>query len=148
MSEERRQILQMLAEGTVTADEAGRLLDALGASVAAGPAKTPSGIQDTLPKHLPRYLRVMVDDMEGTDGPTRVNVRVPLKLLQAGVRLASLLPEVARDPINQALTKQGIPFDVSQLKPADLEALVEHLADLSVDVDQNEGKVKVRIFAE
>lgn len=148
MSEERRQILQMLAEGKVTADEAGQLLDVLGAPAVVGPATIPSGVQDTLPKHFPKYLRVMVDDTESSDGPTRVNVRVPLKLLQAGVRLASLLPEVARDPINQALTKQGIPFDVSQLKPEDLEELVEHLADLSVDVDQNEGRVKVRIFAE
>jgi hypothetical protein len=90
----------------------------------------------------------MVDDKEGEDGPTRVNVRVPLQLLRAGVRLASLIPEVARDPINQALTKQGITYDIAQIKPADLEELVEHLGDLSVDVDQNEGRVKVRVFAE
>lgn len=145
MSEERRQVLQMLAEGTVTADEAGRLLDALGAP---GTAVAPSGIQDSVARHRPRYLRIMVDDKEGDDGPTRVNVRVPLQLLRAGVRLASLIPEVARDPINQALAKQGISYDVAQLKPADLEELVEHLGDLSVDVDQNEGKVKVRVFAE
>jgi len=29
MNEQRRQILQMLAEGKITADEAGRLIDAL-----------------------------------------------------------------------------------------------------------------------
>ena len=38
MSEERRQILQMLAEGKVTADEAGQLLDALGAPAVAADA--------------------------------------------------------------------------------------------------------------
>ncbi|NLT54364.1 MAG: DUF2089 domain-containing protein [Actinomycetales bacterium] len=145
MSEERRQILQMLAEGQVTADEADRLLDALGEP---GTPTAPSGVQDTPPKHRPRYLRVMVDERDGEEGPTHVNVRVPMQLLRAGVRLASLIPEVARDPINQALAKQGITYDVAQLRPADLEDLVEHLSDLSVDVDQNEGQVKVRVFAE
>jgi hypothetical protein len=37
-------------------------------------------------------------------------------------------------------------FDINQLKPENLEDLIDHLNDLQVDVDQE--KTKVRIFCE
>jgi hypothetical protein len=45
---------------------------------------------------------------------------------------------------------QGIPIDLSQIKPENLEELVEHLSDLTVDVDQKDAatKVKVRVYCE
>src|SRR5206468_4462936 len=61
---------------------------------------------------------------------TKVNIRVPFQLLRAGVRLASLIPNGAKDQINEALRKNGVPIDVTQLKPEDLDELVVHLADL------------------
>lgn len=46
--------------------------------------------------------------------------------------------------------EQGIPIDLTQIKPENLEELVEHLSDLTVDVDQKDAgtKVKVRVFCE
>ncbi|MEK8105747.1 hypothetical protein NKG94_12490 [Micromonospora sp. M12] len=38
-----------------------------------------------------KYLRVLVDATDNGE-PSRVNVRVPLQLLRAGVRLAALVP--------------------------------------------------------
>ena len=67
-------------------------------------------------------------------------------MLRAGVRLSSIIPPKARDEVNAAMAREGIPFDINQLKPENLEELVEHLADLTVDVDQE--KTKVRIFCE
>mgnify|MGYP007039525523 CR=1 FL=1 len=85
MNEQRRQILQMLAEGKVTADEADRLIDAL---VRDQPASPPAAA--ARPRARPKYLRVVVNAEDpGGDGPSRVNVRVPLQLLRAGVRLVS-----------------------------------------------------------
>jgi hypothetical protein len=144
MSENRRQILDMLSSGRVNADEADRLLAALetdnpqssAAVKSAGPLK---------------YLRVVVDAADpGADGPVKVNVRVPLQLLRAGVRLAGLIPAQALHKANDALREQGVPIDLSQVKPENLEELIEHLHDLSIDVDANEkdGKVNVRVFCE
>ena len=43
-----------------------------------------------------------------------------------------------------------MPFDLSQVKPENLDELIEQLHDLSVDVDTQEkdGKVNVRVFCE
>jgi len=88
-----------------------------------------------------------VEEQEsGGDAPTKVNIRVPFQLLRAGVKLASLIPNGAKDQINEALRKNGVPIDVTQLKPEDLDELVVHLADLTIDVEEKD--TKVRIFAE
>jgi hypothetical protein len=44
----------------------------------------------------------------------------------------------------------GIRMDLTQIKPENLEELIDHLNDLSVDVDQEdrENKVKVKVFCE
>jgi hypothetical protein len=36
-----------------------------------------------------------------------------------------------------------MPFDIGQLKPENLEELIAHLDDFSVDVDSTEAKVRV-----
>jgi hypothetical protein len=69
-----------------------------------------------------------------------------MQLLRAGVRLSSMIPAHARDKANAALRQQGVPFDLNQLKPENLEDLIEQLGELSVDVGQD--KTKVRVFCE
>lgn len=148
MNEHRRQILQMLAEGKISADEAERLISAVEQSPVSASIDNGSGAG----KPRPKYLRVVVDSEEdgGHEGPTKVNVRVPMQLLRAGVRLAGLIPAPALHRANSAMQDQGIPIDLSQIKPENLEELVEQLNDLTVDVDQKEAntKVKVRVFCE
>ncbi|HUO17604.1 MAG TPA: hypothetical protein VMX38_21655 [Verrucomicrobiae bacterium] len=147
MNEQRRQILQMLAEGKITADEAERLLSAIET-----PASKSAEPESSQSKTNPKYLRVQVDSEDHGDreGPTKVNVRIPMQLLRAGVKLAGLVPPQALHRANQAMHEKGIPFDLSQIKPDNLQELVEQLNDLSVDVDQNDAhsKVKVRVFCE
>ena len=87
-----------------------------------------------------------MDANEAGEGPTKVNIRVPMALLRAGVRLTSLIPPGARDQLNAELAKNGMPFDIGQLKPENLDDLLSHLDDLSVDVDAQDAKV--RIFCE
>jgi hypothetical protein len=138
MNEQRRQILQMLAEGKITADEAERLIDALQRQEPESPpGATPH------PKPRPKYLRVMVVDTSSGDEPSRVNVRVPLQLLRAGVRLTSLIPAQALTKVNAELSKSGVPIDLTQLKPQQLEDLIDQLHDLTVDVDDPDAKVQV-----
>ena len=130
----------MLSEGKITADEADQLLPAL---EQAQPSTATS--LDARPKGKAKYLRVLVDTLEN-DEPGRINIRVPLQLLRAGVRLAALIPPQALQRANTELTKSGVPIDLTQLKPEELEALVEHLDELTIDVDQPDAKV--RIFCE
>lgn len=140
MNEQRRQILQMLAEGKITADEAERLIDALEKEE---PEAPPGVVARTKPR--PKYLRVVVSSADnfGGSGPGRVNVRVPLQLLRAGVRLTSLIPPQALNQVNDEMHKSGVPIDLTELKPQQLEELIEHLDDVTVDVDQPDAKVQV-----
>ena len=143
MSEHRRQILQMLAEGKISADEAERLITAF-----ESPAAGASEPAISAGKARAKYLRVQVDseDDGGHDGPTKVNVRVPMQLLRAGVKLTGVIPDRAREQVNEAMQKEGIHFDINKLTPDNLEELIEQLRDLSVDVDN--ASAKVRVFCE
>ncbi len=146
MSEHRRQILQMLAEGKITADEAERLIAALDNE----PPVSNNGGSEPGPKSKPKYLRVVVDSQNshGYHGPTSVNIRVPMQLLRAGVKLASLIPPQAREEVNDAMRQRGVPFDLSQIKPENLEELIDQLNDLTIDVDERHGQTKVKVFCE
>ena len=93
-----------------------------------------------------KYLRVIVDSQDGRGGPAKVNIRVPMMMVRAGMKLSSLIPSNARDDVNAAMARQGIAMDINQLKPENLEALLEQLEELTVDVDQE--RTKVRIFSE
>jgi hypothetical protein len=155
MNENRRQILEMLAAGKITADEAERLIAALEAAPVAKVGEfsgSVGGSTGATVKTRAKYLRVLVEadeTMTGLKGNTTVNVRVPMQLLRAGVRLASLIPAHAHERLDEALNKHGIPLTLSQIKPENLEELVDHLEDLTVDVDGAGGNAtKVRVFCE
>jgi SHOCT-like protein len=141
MTEERRQILEMLAAGKINADEADRLLSALQGE--------PAGASATEPTPLPKFLRVMIDSVnERKNAPVHINVRVPIALLRAGVRLGSFIPTSAQERVNEELHKNGVNFDVSQIKPENLNELIAQLKDFSVDIDHKHDDVKIKIFAE
>jgi hypothetical protein len=159
VNENRRQILNMLSAQKITAEEAERLLAALesngNASEPARPtaASPEGGIKTESSKARAKYLRVLVDTLEGPDGskhPTTVNIRVPMQLLRAGVRLASLIPAQAHQHLDEALSQHGVPLTLSQIKPENLEELIDHLDDLTIDVaaNENHSNVKVKVFSE
>jgi hypothetical protein len=137
VNEQRRQVLRMLAEGKITTDETERLIDALQREQ----PELPPGAA-VRPKPRPKYLRVVAVDNSGA-GPSRINIRVPLQLLRAGVRLTSLIPPQAVTKINAELSKSGVPIDLGQLKPQQLEELVEQLDDVTVDVDDPDAKIQI-----
>jgi hypothetical protein len=135
MNEERRQVLNMLAEGKISAEEAERLLDKIGSAESAPNLLSPPGSTERPAK--PKYLRVHVDSAEGD----KVNVRVPLALIRTGIKLTTVLPEHA----TEKLVEKGI--DLGRLSGLDSEALNQALRELQVDVDSSEGDV-VRVFCE
>lgn len=148
MSEERARILNMLAEGKISAEEAERLLDALESrnAAAAGPEPAGPGFKgDPTPlvDALPRYLYVKVDSADGD----RVDVKVPLALVRSGLRLTSLIPPQAIDKINEQLSANGISIDFSNLRPEDIDELIQALREMEVTVDAKNGD-KVRVYCE
>jgi len=152
MNDNRRQILEMLATGKITADEAERLISALESNPSTA-SEHSSSVPGVPLKPRAKYIRVLVEadeDLTGLKkGPTTVNVRVPMQLLRAGVRLASLIPAQAHNQLDEAFSRHGVPLTLSQIKPENLEELIDHLEDLTVDVDSRDtGATKVRVFCE
>jgi hypothetical protein len=159
MNEHRRQILEMLAAGKITAEQAEKLLAAIEPERSAAPVGEyacsiggGNGAPANTVKTRAKYLRVLMEadeSMTGKKGLSTVNVRVPMQLLRAGVRLAALIPQQAHDQLDEALSRHGVPLTLSQIKPENLEELVDHLEDLTVEMNGAEGnKAKVRVFCE
>jgi DNA-directed RNA polymerase subunit F len=139
MSEERKKILNMLAEGKISVEEAEKLLSAISDS-----EQETLSDKGTIASKL-KYLRVVVEPSPGSKNEEKVNIRVPIKLIRAGIKLASLLPNDVQGKVDGALKEKGISLDFSQINEENLEEIVESLRDLTVDV---EGEERVRIYCE
>ena len=146
MSAETKKVLEMLAAGKISAEDAERLLNKVSGAepqAAAGPsASTEPGSTDTAAgatkAKKPRYLRIQIE----RPGRENVNMRVPLAFVRGG-QLFSVLPA----GITEKLQEHGIGIGAfSKSKMDDPEAL-KALEELSIDIDKGDGK-KVRIFAE
>ena len=141
MSEERDRILDLLAAGKISAEEAGRLLDALDQRAAQAGA---SSAASATPKigGLPRFMYVKVVSTKGDN----VNVKIPLSLVRAGLKLTSLIPPQAMEQIDKTMAEKGMAFDLKNLKPEDLEDVVESLREMEVNIDSANGD-NVRVYA-
>jgi hypothetical protein len=137
-NQDRKKILQMLAKGTISVEEADQLLGAVGVARTGGAESIASGQGSA----MPNYLHVQVEPKAGQHGD-RVNVRVPFQLIRAGAKLAGLIPKVAREKINDSLSSHGINFDVGAITSENIETLVDQLGDLTVDVDNETEKITV-----
>ena len=125
MQNERKRILEMLARGEITVDEADKLL------AAAGPGAAPA-------RRRPRYLYIIIEKANETKD--RVNLRIPIKLLAHGLKLTKLIPAAVREKVNAALAKVGMNFRVSEENIAEF---IDALTDISVEID---GGEKVQIY--
>jgi hypothetical protein len=92
-SEERLKILQMLQDGTINADQAAKLLETLGSSAKKPEAPLPPQPPITTGQRGGKYFRVRVTDTD--TGKTRVNVRLPVGLVGAGIKMGmKFAPEI------------------------------------------------------
>lgn len=143
MSEERQRILAMIAQGKISVQEAEKLLDAL--NISKGDSMNAQyGAPTADVKRNVKFLRVVVESKEKDN----VNVRVPMALLRAGLRLSALIPPVAYQKINEKMAEKGVEFDINQfLKSGNIEELIESMSELNVDVNSAEGDL-VKVFFE
>ena len=135
MQEEKKRVLEMLAEGKIGAGDAERLLDKLEASATKPPdggAKT--GAEGGAPGR--KHLRIQVE----RPGQDSVNIRIPLSLARTGRWLALVPPRVG-----ERLAEQGIDLNAfTGLQGEELAAAVEAM---NIEIERGNGK-KVRIFCE
>lgn len=87
--EERLEILHMLQAGTITAEEAATLLEALDRSVAPPPPPLPGA-----PPRTPEMRQVRIRVTDSTNGKAMVNLAFPLGLIKSGLDIAGqFVPE-------------------------------------------------------
>ena len=138
MSVERMKVLEMLAAGKITAEEADKLLEKLTAPAS---DRTPAG-EKAQEKGAPgaklRFLRIVVEK----PGKENVNFRMPLAFMRKG---KGLLAAVLPTGVTERMAEQGV--DLSAFASLNDDDLAEALESTSIDIDKGNGK-KVRIFCE
>jgi len=120
--EERMQILKMIEEGKISAEEGAKLLQALSAK---------SDKRKTAPiDGEPRWLRVRVTDLD--TGRNKVNVNIPMGLVNVGLKMgARFAPNV-----------EGLNYE--EIKEAIKSGAQGKIIDV---VDEDDGE-RVEIFIE
>jgi hypothetical protein len=110
-NEERMQILKMIEEGKISAQEGTELLRTLAQSERDQKAEPLKGASN------PRWFRVRVTDLD--TGRNKVNVNIPMGLVNVGIKMgARFAPEmegVEYEEIMQAIRsgQQGKVFDLT-----------------------------------
>jgi hypothetical protein len=123
-TEERLQILQMVAEGKITAEEGAKLLAAL------EPSRKREAQPSTMEPSAPRWFRVRVTDL--ATGKSKVNVNLPMNLVEVGTRMgARFAPDLEGVNLRQI---------VEQIKSGAQGKVIE--------VEDVEGGERVEIYVE
>lgn len=138
-----RRILDLLAQGKITVDDADQLLRAIGAATTSEPPPGPSN--GTTPKAAAaKWLRVTVDKAPKDGRPRRqVSIRVPMTLVRGGVKLGAMFPHMAREPLGRQLREQGIDVDLSKIDLSQLDSVLNDLGETTIDVDDGKAQVKI-----
>ena len=136
MDERRKKILNMLAEGKISAEEAEKLLDAIeNIKSETNDSKSSEGGKK------PKFFCVRVD----SDNPDKeqVNIRIPLLLIKAGVKFHSLIPGHARHRVSGALHDKGFDFNLKDMDSKQLDEILKSLQECCIDVEKDNEKVKI-----
>ncbi|MGB6874966.1 MAG: hypothetical protein WBD87_02930 [Candidatus Acidiferrales bacterium] len=143
MSAETKKILEMLAAGNISPDDAERLLDKLsGASAEQANSQTTAGPTTGAPGNAPgakkpRFLRIQVQ----RPGREDVDVRVPLGVARCGRHWAAFLPLRVADK----LSEYGIDFgSLDAMNDQEFQAAIDRM---NVNIQGRNGK-RVRVYAE
>jgi len=92
-NEERIKILSMLQDGIINADQAAKLLESLSDGTSEQKTSLPNTEGKLNNNKSGKYFRVRVTDSES--GKTRVNIRLPIGLVGAGLKMGmKFSPEI------------------------------------------------------
>ncbi len=128
--EERLKILQMVADGTITPEDAARLLEAINGSAGSAEA-APEGGPTT--RRQPRWFKVRVTDTD--TGRVRVNITLPMAFIRGALKLGGKI-NVVSDRVDQEVLKT--------LEEALVSGEIGKLVDV---VDEEDGE-RVEVYVE
>lgn len=140
MSEEKKKILQMLADGKIDVAQADKLLSAVGADQ---PVSSEAECEPSGNGKKPKFLKIVVNPKEGHRHKDKVNIKIPIMLIKAGVKLGSVLPGHSKDKLSSHLRDKGLDIDLGNLDSDSLDELLKALANTSIDVDDEHETVKI-----
>ena len=139
MSDQRRQILQMLAEGKITAEDAERLLDALNAGDS---ATAPESAPENKGGRKAKFMRVIIKGGRDSEGKEEnVNIKIPAVLLKSGIRLGSIMPKRAIDKLNTHFSDKGLDINMNDLDVEKLDHLLEALTESPMEILSDDSKI-------
>jgi hypothetical protein len=151
MSAETKKVLEMLAAGKISAEDAERLLDKLSGTAAGtkaepgsvptagvGPSSTGAAATGNAAEPpRPRFIRIEID-RPGREG---INVRVPLSSMRGGRHWMAFLPIRLADKFHE----YGLDFGcLDTMNEQDFRKAMEQM---NVDIEGRSGK-HVHIYAE
>jgi hypothetical protein len=146
MSDERRRVLELLAQGKITVDEADRLMRAV------DPRRNDTAAD--APPAPPRWVRIQVikPAKEGRESED-VNIRVPIAVVKGGMRLGAIIATFAGGKAAQQMKDRGVDLDLSKINGdfskmngAEFDSFMKSLDDVNIEVD--DGRSQVRITCE
>lgn len=139
MKEESHKVLEMLEQGKITAEQAGRLLSSI---------EEPGEVEAPFGKK-PRWLKVKVWDKDA-DKP-KVNVNVPIALLKAGIKVGAKFQSFIPDSAKETMAERGV--DLSQIE--NIEQLSEVIDSMTLsgpfvlaEVENAEDNERVEVTIE
>jgi len=148
MSNERRQILDMLSEGKIDADQAEKLLAALETHPERGEEAAEEGDSGNgfgrQYGRKPKFLHVKVDgDGSKHGGHEHVDIKVPLMLLKAGMKFKGLVPEKLRDKMSSKLGEHGVSLNLDAFDSDNIDELISALGESAIEVEADGEKVRI-----
>jgi len=139
MNDQKKRILKMLAEGIITPDEAEELLNAMVRGNKNPDAKSDEISQRDLKKMKYIYVKVLSAQDDNID------IRVPLGLVRAGMKLTTFIPQPAIERINSSMKEKGMNFDMNNFMSNDIEELIKNLTDTEINIKSKNGD-NVRVY--
>lgn len=141
MSENRTRILQMLSEGKIKVEEAERLLAALEKAEQTEEQRSAEGEGQ---KKKPKFLHVKVQSKPGSGRKhENVDIKIPLMLLKAGVKLGSIMPDKAKGAFVSKLNDKGLNINLKDLDSESIDTLIQALTETSIEVDEEHETVRI-----
>ncbi len=146
MTEEER-ILELVSEKKIDVSEGMQLLNAL-KEAAQKPIVLDAEPLTIVKRTKPKWLRIVIQDGK----EKKVNIKIPLMLLKAGVKLKSFLPDTLKEKSkvkagNSDKVDSTFEFLLDDLDPKNLDAFIESLRDAAIEIEGDEGE-SIRIFCE
>ena len=136
-ADDTKRVLELLAQGRITVDEADQLLRAM---------KEPTA-EPAADARTPRWMRLTIERAARDGRPAKtVTIRVPVAFARSGLRLGAMFPHVFGPKLKEEFSKQGIDVDFSKLDLGHIETLLNDLGETTIDV--NDGRAQVRIRCE